>query len=97
MDNTRDITQDREEDVYEQVRATTALEEDSKRREEDGEDDFDDITGGSVSADIRDAARDRSRRHPRERVSVAREGRRLPAGERHGCCSSLRGCAGLSF
>ena len=43
MDNTRDVAQDCQEDVDEEVGITTALEEDTKRWEDDGENDLADI------------------------------------------------------
>ena len=52
VDDTGNVAQDREQDVDEEVCATTTLEEDSERWEKDGEDDFDDITGCSVSFSV---------------------------------------------
>jgi len=46
VDDTGNVAQDREQDVDEEICAATTLEEDSERWEEDGEDDFDDITAG---------------------------------------------------
>ena len=43
MDDTRDITQYCQENVDEEVGIATALEENTKRREEDGEDDLADV------------------------------------------------------
>lgn len=43
MDNTRDVTQDREQDVDEQVGAAATLQEDSQRGEEDGKNDLEDV------------------------------------------------------
>lgn len=43
MDDTRNITQYCQEDVDEEVGIATALEENTKRREEDGEDDLADV------------------------------------------------------
>lgn len=43
MDDTGDVTQDRQEDVDEEICAAATLKEDSERWEEDGEDDLDDI------------------------------------------------------
>lgn len=40
MDDTRDITQDCQQDVDEQVSSTTTLEEDTDGREDDGKDNF---------------------------------------------------------
>ena len=36
MDDTREVAQNREEDVDEEITAASALEEDTKRREDDG-------------------------------------------------------------
>ena len=50
---TRNVAQDGEQDVDEEVGAAAALEEDSDGREEDGEDNLDDVAGaGSVSIAI---------------------------------------------
>ncbi len=49
MDDARDITQYRQEDVDEEVGIATALEEDTDGRQEDGEDDLDDVAARSVS------------------------------------------------
>ena len=46
---TGNVTQDREEDVDEEVSAAAALEEDTNGREEDGEDDFDDVAAKTLS------------------------------------------------
>ena len=43
MDDTRNITQYCQENVDEEVGIATALEENTKRREEDGEDDLADV------------------------------------------------------
>ncbi len=43
MDDTRDVTQDCQEDVDEEISIATALEEDTKRWEDDGENDLADI------------------------------------------------------
>ena len=43
VDDTGNITQDREQDVDEQVRAAAAFEEDTERWQDDGEDDFEDV------------------------------------------------------
>lgn len=45
VDNTRDVTQNRQEDVDEEISAATALEEDAERWDEDGKDDLDDVAG----------------------------------------------------
>ena len=44
VDDTRDITQDGEKDVNEQVASTSTFEEDTQRWEDDGNDDFADIS-----------------------------------------------------
>lgn len=49
MDNSRDVTQDGEQDVDEQVGTASALEEDTQRRQEDGKDDLADVAVGSIS------------------------------------------------
>ena len=43
MDNTRNVTQDGQTDVDENVGATSALQEDTQRGQDDGEDDLADI------------------------------------------------------
>lgn len=43
MNDTRNVTQNGQQDVDEQVRVATTLEEDTKRWEEDGKDDLDDV------------------------------------------------------
>ena len=43
VDDTRDVAQDRQEDVDEEIGIATAFEEDTKRWENDGEDDLADI------------------------------------------------------
>ena len=43
MDDTRDVTQDGQEDVDEKVGIATTLKENTKRRQNDGEDDLDDV------------------------------------------------------
>jgi hypothetical protein len=43
VDDTRDVTQDGQDDVDEEVGAAAALEEDTDGWEEDGEDDLDDV------------------------------------------------------
>ena len=43
MDDTRNITQYCQENVDEEIGIATALEENTKRREEDGEDDLADV------------------------------------------------------
>lgn len=40
MDNTRDVTQNRQADVDEEIRIAAPLEEDTERREDDREDDL---------------------------------------------------------
>lgn len=48
MDDTWNVTQYCQEDVDEEVGIATALEEDTKWREDDGENDFADITSVKV-------------------------------------------------
>lgn len=45
MDDTRDVTEDGQTDVDEQVGTASAFQEDADRGQEDGEDDFADISG----------------------------------------------------
>lgn len=49
MDDTRNVTEDGQEDVDEEVSSATTLEEDSDGWDEDGEDDLDDVAGEVVS------------------------------------------------
>lgn len=46
VDDTRNVTQDRQQDVDEEISIAAALEEDTQRREDDGEEDLADIAGG---------------------------------------------------
>jgi len=46
VNDTRDITQDCQQDVDQKISSTSALEEDTKRGEEDGKNDLADIAGG---------------------------------------------------
>ena len=46
MDDTRNVTQDREKDVDQEICIATALKEDTKRWEDDGEDDLADVAIG---------------------------------------------------
>jgi len=41
--DSRDVTQNCEQDVYEEVSAAAALKEDTERREKDGQDDLADV------------------------------------------------------
>jgi hypothetical protein len=43
VDDTREVTQDGEQDVDEEITAASALEEDTDRREDDGKDDLADV------------------------------------------------------
>lgn len=56
MDNARNVAQNRQQDVDEQVGTAAALEEDAERGQDDGEDDLDDVAvmGGGVSRRIWD-------------------------------------------
>ena len=45
VDDTRDVAEDRKQDVDEEVGIATSLEEDTKRREDDGKDDLADVAG----------------------------------------------------
>jgi hypothetical protein len=44
VDDTRDPSQDGQTDVDQEVRTTSALQEDTQRRQDDGEDDLADVT-----------------------------------------------------
>jgi len=46
MNDTRNVTQDGQEDVDEEVGVASALEEDTQRRQDDGEEDLADVAGG---------------------------------------------------
>lgn len=46
MDDTRDVTQDGQQDVDEEISTTSALQEDTEGRQEDGKNDLADIAGG---------------------------------------------------
>ena len=50
MDDTRDVAENREQDVDEEIGIATSLKEDTKRREDDGKDDLADVAGTAVSA-----------------------------------------------
>lgn len=43
------VTEDGQQDVDKEISTAAALEEDTKRRENDGEDDLDDVAGRGVS------------------------------------------------
>jgi len=43
VNDARDVTEDGEEDVDEEIRAAATLEDDAQRREDDGEDDQEDV------------------------------------------------------
>lgn len=44
VDNTGDVTQDGQQDVDQEISTTSALQEDTQRRQEDGENDLADVT-----------------------------------------------------
>ena len=46
VDNTRNVTQNRQQDVDEEIGIAAAFEEHAERREEDGEDELDDVASG---------------------------------------------------
>lgn len=48
VDDSRNVTQDGEQDVDEQVGTASALEEDTQRGQEDGKDDLADVAVGSI-------------------------------------------------
>lgn len=50
MDDTRDVTKNRQENVDEEICAAATLEEDAKRWQEDGEDDLDDVAETSLAS-----------------------------------------------
>lgn len=49
MDDSRNVTQDSQQDVDQEVSTASALEEDTKRREDDGKNDLADIAVAGVS------------------------------------------------
>lgn len=67
VDDARDVAEDREQDVDEQVGAAAALEEHAQGRQDDGKDDLADVAAAVLATS---AAR------PRSRQWVAREGPR---------------------
>ncbi len=50
VDDTRNVTQDREKNVDEEVCIATSLEENTERREDNGKNDLADIAGNALSA-----------------------------------------------
>jgi hypothetical protein len=48
VDDTRDVTQDGEQDVDEQIGTASALEEDTQRWQENGKDDLADVAARSI-------------------------------------------------
>lgn len=48
MNDARNVTQNRQQNVDEEVAAAATLEEDTKRWEDDGEDDLEDVAGGKL-------------------------------------------------
>lgn len=52
MDDPRDVTQNCQTDIDEQVSTTSSLQKDTERREEDGQDNFADITRFSRISDL---------------------------------------------
>ena len=87
MDDARNVAQAREHDVDNQVSAAATLEEHTKRWEDDGEDDLDDVAATLVSTGGLNKVALRSR-DVEEEVSLALRSR-LPSGERHGCWCCL--------
>jgi len=51
VDDTRNVTQNGEQDVDEEISVASSLEKDTERREDDGEDDFADIGCGERHVD----------------------------------------------
>ena len=49
MDDTRNVTKTCQDDVDDQVCAATTFEEDTERWQNDGEDDFDNVAGYTIS------------------------------------------------
>jgi len=49
VDDTRDITQNGQTDVDQQISTTAALKEDTQRGQKNGEDDLADVAGFSIS------------------------------------------------
>jgi len=45
VDDTRNVTQDGQQDIDQEIRSATTLKEDTKRWDEDGKEDLDDIAG----------------------------------------------------
>ncbi len=45
MDDTRNVTEDGEQDVDEEISVASSLKEDTQRREHDGNNDFADVSG----------------------------------------------------
>jgi len=56
MDDTRDVTEDGEQDVDEEISVASSLEEDTQRREDNGNNDFADVRCGErhVGGSLRD-------------------------------------------
>lgn len=51
MDDTRDVTQDGQQDVDEEISTAAALQKDTDGGQEDGKDDLADIAGGESHVD----------------------------------------------
>lgn len=85
VDDTRDVTQDGEQDVNEEVGSASPLEEDTDGRQDDGEDDLDDVAVWGLSSALCGRETQRCRALPPcNRVRCARRSRDdLPSGERH--------------
>ncbi len=62
MDDTRNITQDGQEDVDEEVAIAAALKEDSERGQEDGEDDLDEVARGICQLKVSESSQEFLRR-----------------------------------
>jgi hypothetical protein len=85
VDDSGNVTKDGQQDVDEEVGTATALKEDTKRREEDGNDDLDDVAAREVSTrvDVR-VPRSYSRRPGGRGRDGETTGRRdSRSGERH--------------
>lgn len=77
MNNARNVTKDRQEDVDQEVGTAATLKEDSERRENDGKDDLANIAGGLWLVDKRHTM-------PKHHQELARHwGADIPGGKRH--------------
>lgn len=77
MDDTGDVTENGQEDVDEKVGTTATLEEHTKRRKDDGDNDLDDV---AAEMSVRNRSLPFRRVHSAGRVGVMAD---LRSGERH--------------